>query len=144
MKKYINIENIKSTEKIIKNSKKIRDNLGEIPIIYIRIPHPFQYHTSHINRWRAVRSINDILKLSKSEEENWNYALRIKDQFREKNIYLIDTLPLLKDGVKRGEEMAYFLDTHLTLKGNIAILNSFIDQIDSSVFGIIEKDKIRN
>ena len=144
MKKYIKIENLKSTEKIIKNAKKIRDNLGEIPIIYIRMPHPFQYHPTHINRWRTIKTINDLLKLSKSEEENWNYALRIKDQFKEKNIYLIDTLPLLKNGVKRGEDMAYYLDTHLTLKGNIAILNSFINQIDSSLFGIIEKDEIRN
>ena len=140
MEKYIKIENKKSKENILNSAKKIRDNLGQIPIFYIRMPHTFQYHKTHINRWRSVHSLNKILELARSEEENWNYALQYKDQFKKKNIYLIDTLPLLKKAVRKGEIMAYYLDTHLTPKGNYSIFNSFINQVDKNLINKIKLD----
>ena len=60
----------------------------------------------------------------------WDNVIKFRYKLEDQQIYIVNTLPYLKEEVEKGNNMAFYLDTHFTPEGNLSILKSFINQVD--------------
>lgn len=102
----------------------VRGILGEkTPVVFIYIPLSYFVHLKDIARWRHL-GVANVQKEKKAHELNLGFL-------KSNSVNIVDTMPALITNNK--ERMYYWLDVHLTARGNQAVARASEPQLRHAV-----------